>query len=299
MSIVQLKNITKHFKDREVLKDINFEINEGEILGFVGPNGAGKTTTIKIIVGILSADKGEVLINNKNIKDKKELLNSLNSISCMIENPAVYPYLTGFENLQQIVRSDNRINENDIERVVELVDLKGSINNKVSTYSLGMKQRLGIAQALITKPKLLILDEPTNGLDPVGIVEIRNLLKSFSKKENASVLISSHILGELEQLCDRIIFINDGRILKEEKAHMQQQNKLVIMARDKDKCRSVLNTSKNILNISDYKNGLLVDIKPNSTPELIYMLADNKIDIEEVYKYNETLEDRYMEVYSK
>ncbi|MCR6514625.1 MAG: ABC transporter ATP-binding protein [Clostridium chrysemydis] len=298
MSYLRLENIGKKIKGKEILKNISFELNKGEIVGFVGPNGAGKTTTIKMILGILSTESGDIFINDKNIKDKDGMMESLKSISNMIESPALYSYLTGYENLKQILRSDKRIDKKFVDEVIELVNLKESINEKVKNYSLGMKQRLAIAQALITKPKLLILDEPTNGLDPVGIVEIRNILKNFSIKEGAAVLISSHILGELEQLCDKVIFINNGEIVRKEILDESKNLQVIIMPRVKSDCINVLKGIEIVRDIKEYDNGILVDVRGDNIYEIIYKLAEKRIDIDEIYNYRETLEEKYMEVYS-
>ncbi|MBE6046818.1 MAG: ABC transporter ATP-binding protein [Clostridium sp.] len=299
MKILEMKNVSKKIGKKKILQNINMEVNEGEIVGFIGPNGAGKTTTIKLIVGILTPNSGEILINNKLIKDKTSLVEATKNFSCMIENPSVYDYLTGYENLKQIVRGSKDLHDSDIDEVVELVNLSKSIKDKVATYSLGMKQRLAIAQALITKPRLLILDEPTNGLDPIGIIEIRKLLKNISQKNKTAVLISSHILGELEQLCDRVVFIHDGKIFKEEDNKNKEFSKIIIMPVNKKQCKKVLDQVKFINKISDYNEGFLLEMKSKNVPQLIFTLTAEKIEILEIYKHKETLEEKYMEVYSK
>lgn len=298
MSVLAVKDVFKKINKKEILKDISFEIQEGEIVGFVGPNGAGKTTTIKTIVGILAQDSGLVSINNKSINRKSDLIKAMEDISCMIENPALYDYLSGYENLKQIVRADKRLSEKDIDEVVKLVNLSDSINEKVKKYSLGMKQRLAIAEALITKPKLLILDEPTNGLDPIGIVEIRKLLRSICKEKKTTILISSHILGELEQLCDRIIFINEGKIFSKEGRDKDGYINMIIIPKDKDECEAALKDIDIVKEISSHNNGFLIRITSDNVSELIYKLSDKRGDINEIYRYRETLEEKYMEVYS-
>lgn len=299
MSILSLKNVTKKIKDKPILKDISFDVNEGEIVGFLGPNGAGKTTTIKLILGILTPDEGEILIRNKNIKNRSVLINELRNISSIVEAPGLYGYLTGFENLEQVARLDDRIKVGDINKLVEEVGLKNSIFNKVKTYSLGMKQKLALVQALITKPKLLILDEPTNGLDPLATVQIRELLKKASTEDKVSILVSSHILGELEQLCDRVIFINDGTIVKNEKLVGSEENRFVIVTKKVAECIRVLKKQNFVYSISSLKDKLLVNINTDSSQEIIKTLTINNIDIEEIYRYHETLEEKYMEVYAK
>ena len=210
MKVLEVKNIDKFFGKKQILKDISFDIEEGEILGFVGPNGSGKTTTIKIILGLQQASCGEVFINGNNIKDNYE--NAIRKVGAIVESPDMYMYLSGLENLKLVANYYN-ISHNEIERVVEFVGLKDRIKDKVSKYSLGMRQRLGIAQAILNKPNLLIVDEPTNGLDPSGIIEFRNMLKELAKKEKMSIFISSHNLAEIENICDKVLLLKEGKIV--------------------------------------------------------------------------------------
>lgn len=299
MRILSLKNVTKKIKDKTILKDVSFDVNEGEIVGFLGPNGAGKTTTIKLILGILTPDEGNIFVRGKSIKNRKALINELRNISSIVEAPGLYEYLTGFENLEQVARLDDRIKVSAINKLVEEVGLEKSIFNKVKTYSLGMKQKLALVQALITKPKLLILDEPTNGLDPLAAVQIRELLKKASTENNVSILISSHILGELERLCDRVIFINNGQIVKNEKLTPSDENRFVVVTKKMAECTKVLKNEDFVYEILPLKNKLLVTIKAGSAQKIINVLTRNNIDIEEIYKYHETLEEKYMGVYAK
>ena len=210
MKVLEVKNIDKFFGKKQILKDISFDIEEGEILGFVGPNGSGKTTTIKIILGLQQASCGEVFINGNNIKDNYE--NAIRKVGAIVESPDMYMYLSGLENLKLVANYYN-ISHNEIERIVEFVGLKDRIKDKVSKYSLGMRQRLGIAQAILNKPNLLIVDEPTNGLDPSGIIEFRNMLKELAKKEKMSIFISSHNLAEIENICDKVLLLKEGKIV--------------------------------------------------------------------------------------
>lgn len=210
--VLKVDHLNKTFGKRKILNDINFEIYEGDIVGLIGPNGAGKTTLIKTILNLYYADSGNIEIVGHNTK--KELEQALSKIGCIIENPAMYENLTGKRNIE-ITKTMNSIkDEKLISDIIDFVGLKDRMNDKVKKYSLGMKQRLGLAQALIKKPKLLILDEPTNGLDPMGIKNLRMMLKQINKEENMSILISSHILSEVENICDRIIIINEGKIIK-------------------------------------------------------------------------------------
>ncbi|WP_143316487.1 ABC transporter ATP-binding protein [Clostridium sp. HBUAS56017] len=207
--MLSLTNVTKYFNGTEVLNNINLNVKEGEIFGFLGPNGAGKSTTMKIICGLLNPDKGTVLINNKDIV--KARTSALSELSALIESPKMYPYLSAVENLKQICRLDN-IPLSDLADTIDLVGLKGKENEKVKNYSLGMKQRLGIAQVIMGNKKLWILDEPTNGLDANGVIEFRNMIKKLRKEKGVTIFISSHKLDEMERICDKVAFIHAGEI---------------------------------------------------------------------------------------
>jgi len=210
--VLLLQDVHKIIGDREIIKGITFSIKEGEVLGFLGPNGAGKSTTLRMIVGLSKPTSGKIEICGHSIV--KEYIKAMSSVGCIIEGPDLYGYMSGMDNLKMLAAMDKSVTEKDILDVVRLVDMEKHINDKVSTYSLGMKQRIGLAQALMNHPKLLILDEPTNGLDPAGINELRNLIKRISKEEKISVLISSHLKAEIELICDRVSIIKDGTVLK-------------------------------------------------------------------------------------
>ncbi len=210
-TILEVKNLNKVFGKKHVLKNVSFDLREGEILGFIGPNGAGKTTTIKLILGLQKISSGSVILNGFDIT--KDFEKAIKSVGAIVESPDLYMYLSGRKNLEMIASMYKGIKKERIDEVVKLVGLEGRIKDKVSKYSLGMRQRLGIAAAIIHNPRVLILDEPTNGLDPEGIKEIRDLLKSLAKKEKMGVLISSHNLSELENIVTDVCLIQNGEIL--------------------------------------------------------------------------------------
>ncbi|NFN49120.1 ABC transporter ATP-binding protein, partial [Clostridium botulinum] len=214
MNVLEIKNLHKTLGNTEVIKGINLSIKQGEIFGFLGPNGAGKTTTIRMLVGLIKPTNGEIRICGYDLNKNKE--KALKNVGAVVENPELYKYLSGRENIMQIARIRS-VSKKEVEKVIKLVGLEKRIDDKVSKYSLGMKQRLGLAVALIGSPKLLILDEPTNGLDPTGILEFREIIKKASKEKEISVFISSHILSEIQNLCDKVAFINEGKIKSIEK----------------------------------------------------------------------------------
>src|SRR3954470_2691442 len=209
--IVKLNNVTKIIKGRTIIDSISFEVHKGEIFGFLGPNGAGKTTTIRMIVGLISISSGDIEIDGKSIK--KDFEQAIKHVGAIVENPEMYKFLTGYQNLVHYARMIPGVSKERIDEVVRLVMLENRIDDKVKTYSLGMRQRLGIAQALLHKPSVLILDEPTNGLDPAGIRELRDYLRRLTRDEGISVVVSSHLLSEMELMCDRVAIIQNGKLI--------------------------------------------------------------------------------------
>jgi ABC-2 type transport system ATP-binding protein len=210
--ILHLMNVSKTIKGKEIVKDLSLDLAPREIFGFLGPNGAGKTTTIRMIVGLVKPTRGSIHICGYSLDD--DFIAAMSNVGCIVENPEMYKYLTGMENLLQYANMDARITTQRISGVVDLVGLKHRIDDKVGIYSLGMKQRLGIAQAILAKPKLLILDEPTSGLDPAGISEFRQLMRKLAYEEGMTIFLSSHLLHEAQQMCDRVAIIKQGVIIK-------------------------------------------------------------------------------------
>lgn len=211
-TILKCENLHKSFRKKEILKNVSLEVCSGDILGFIGPNGAGKTTTIKLILGLQKIDSGKVIINGYDIQ--KDFEKAIAKVGAIIENPDLYMYMSGYDNLKLISNLYPNVDLKRIEEVIDLVGLRNRIDDKVSKYSLGMRQRLGVAQAILHKPNLLILDEPTNGLDPEGIKDLRELLIRLAKEEGMGILISSHNLAELESFCNKVSIIKNGSIME-------------------------------------------------------------------------------------
>jgi ABC-2 type transport system ATP-binding protein len=210
-TIVQMRGVTKRIGTRTIIDNLTLDLPRGEVFGFLGPNGAGKTTTIRMMVGLMSLTSGEILIDGKSIE--KEFEGAIKHVGAIVENPEMYKYLTGYQNLVHYARMMPGVTEHRVREVVALVGLEARIHDKVKTYSLGMRQRLGVAQAMLHRPKLLILDEPTNGLDPAGIRELRDYLRKLAKDEGIAVFVSSHLLSEMELMCDRVAIIQNGRLI--------------------------------------------------------------------------------------
>lgn len=237
---LQVIDVHKKIGKKEIIKGISFEVRPGEVFGFLGPNGAGKTTTIRMLTGLIRPTSGKILIAGKNVQT--EFTEAMKNLGCIVENPEMYPYLTGYENLEYFARMDPSIPKKWIDEVAELVDLSARIHDKVKTYSLGMRQRLGIAQALLGNPKLLILDEPTNGLDPAGIREMREFIRSLAGKEGMSVLVSSHLLGEVQLMCDKVAIINEGKVIRTGSVHelLAEKERIFWKAEPLEKARALL-----------------------------------------------------------
>lgn len=256
---VSLKNVNKTIGKRHILHDITFDAYSGEVFGFLGPNGAGKTTTIKMIVGLLSIDSGDIAVCGSSVE--KDFEKALGNVGGIVENPEMYKHLTGYQNLEHYGRMREGITKERIDEVVDLVGLKNRINEKISKYSLGMRQRLGVAQSILHRPKVLILDEPTNGLDPAGIKELRDILKELAHKEGVCVIVSSHLMSEMELMCDRVGVIANGNMLGvysiEEllSASAGETDDYIISTDDNEKAAELI--SKHAENISLSEDGLI------------------------------------------
>lgn len=297
MNVLEVDNISKHIGGRPIIRSISFNIKEGEIFGFLGPNGAGKTTTIRMLTGLIHPNEGKIKIMGHDLKKERE--KALSCIGAVIENPELYSYLSGKENLKQICRI-RKIPNAKLEETIHLVKLENKINQKVKKYSLGMKQRLGLAAALLSNPKLLILDEPTNGLDPNGILEFRNIVRSVTKEFKTSVFISSHILSEVEQICSKVAFINKGILQSIESIDnmkdIVEKETFIIVPKDMNSTKVLL---PNINLIHHYKvvdNKIYAEIDKNSSCKVIKELVELNVDIKEIYREHKVLEERYMEL---
>ena len=290
--ILKCENLHKKIGKKEILKGISFEINEGDILGFIGPNGAGKTTTIKLILGLQNLNEGTVKINGFDIT--KNFEKAIEKVGTIVENPDLYMYLSGYTNLKLISNLYKNVDKARIDEIVKLVGLENRINDKVSKYSLGMRQRLGLAQAILHKPNLLILDEPTNGLDPEGIKDLRELLVKLAKEENMAILISSHNLAELESFCNKVCIIKNGSIVEtnniEEMKKEISRDFYIIEVDDIDKAFKVY--SEKSIRID--QNKIRVNITKENVPLLVENLVKQNIKVYSVCEDISSLEDAFL-----
>ncbi|EPY6490602.1 ABC transporter ATP-binding protein [Clostridium sporogenes] len=296
MEALQVENIHKKIGKREIIKDVSFSVKEGEIFGFLGPNGAGKTTTIRMMVGLIAPTKGRIKIMGHDIQ--KERIKSLKNVGCIVENPDMYNDLTGMQNLKYYADLYGDITKERINEVAELVGLKDRINDNVKKYSLGMKQRLGLGQAILSNPKLLILDEPTNGLDPIGMHEFREIVKDIAKKNNSAVFISSHILSEIEQMCDHFAIINKGSIKTIQAVSEESSNieRLKISTNEIKKIQDVFSKLNFVRNINVEQNSIVVEISPKNFSQIIKEIGKNDVNIDDICKVESNLENKFMKI---
>ncbi len=234
---LEIRGLGKTIQKREIVKDLSLDLYEGEVFGLIGPNGAGKTTTIKMLAGLSAKTTGEIRYEGLSTDEHFEEIRE--HVGCIVENPDLYDYLSGWDQLKLYAGFYPNVDDQRIREVVSLVKMDQAIHKKTKVYSLGMKQRVALALALLSEPSLLILDEPTNGLDPQGIREMRLLLRDLAENHGVTVLVSSHILGEMEALCDRVGLIHKGELLKvgrvSEIASQLRKNDVMILTSDPSK----------------------------------------------------------------
>lgn len=302
--VLELKNVTKIMGKRRIVDNISFFINEGEIFGFLGPNGAGKTTTIKMITGLLKIDEGEIFISGKNVN--KDFENALSRVGGIIENPEMYGYLSGRDNLEIYGRMHGKVSNERVDEVIRLVKLENRIDDKVKKYSLGMRQRLGLAQALLHNPKLLILDEPTNGLDPMGIKELRDTLRELAYKEGLAVLVSSHLLSEMELMCDRFGIIDNGKIIdmktmkdiknQESKSNSDYEIEVDDIAKARDILNEVVKSRELEVNFKVEENMIYLTATKQQVALVNKALVSGDVLVYSIEVVANSLEDEFMKI---
>lgn len=284
-SVLRVNNVSKKAKDFQILNKVSFELGSGEITGLIGPNGAGKTSIMKILVGLTRNYTGEVD------------LSGVRDIGCMIETPNFYSYNTGYQNLMYFAGL-NGVGKKKVEELLELLGLKGAANKNVKAYSLGMRQRLGIAQALLKDPDVLVLDEPTNGLDPEGIHEVREYIRKIADEKNITVLISSHLLGELEKMCDRAIIIKKGKIIQFMDLNSDSKEKkitYVIESPDIEAAQKVLLENGYHI-VSQNEQEVRIKIAAGRKSDAAKLLASRNVVMTGLYEASETLEDTFLDL---
>jgi ABC-2 type transport system ATP-binding protein len=292
--IVQLIDVTKRIGAKTIVQDLSFAVNPGEVFGLLGPNGAGKTTTIRLMVGLIRLSAGEILIGGRSIRT--QFTEAIARVGAIVEAPQFYEFLTGRQNLAYFLNLSRRREAARIGEVVRFLGMAGYIDDRVGTYSLGMKQRLGIAQALLDRPAVLILDEPTNGLDPAGIKELREHLRYLAAAENVAVIVSSHILSEMELLCDRVAIIKKGRLL-DVRSLTEAAGRQVRFEIDRpEEAARVLAQAFPELSPAAVEGGLLLGADRESTARINAYLVGAGFRVFGIRPQGRTLEDVFMEV---
>jgi ABC-2 type transport system ATP-binding protein len=296
-AVLQLRNVTKSIGGRKIVDNLSFDIPAGEVFGFLGPNGAGKTTTIRMIVGLISMSKGEALIKGISVSEHFEL--AMTHVGAIVENPEMYKFLTGYQNLVHFARRHKGITKDRINEVVQLLGLQNRIHEKVKRYSLGMRQRLGVAQAILHRPSLLILDEPTNGLDPAGIRELRDYLRKLTREEGISVIVSSHLLSEMELMCDRVAIIQAGKLIdirSLQEARDSIESKIVIEVGDQLGAQQLLASIFDASRITVKGNQLELAADKAAIPDITRLLVSSEIDVLGIHAVQKSLEDQFLEI---
>jgi len=298
-TVVQLRNVTKKIGMKTIVKDISLDIPKGKVFGLLGPNGAGKTTLIRMMVGLASITDGNITIHGANVKHEFE--KAIRHVGAIVENPEMYNYMSGYKNLLHTSNMLPGVNRKRVKEVVSLVGLEKSIHQKVTTYSLGMKQRLGIAQALLHRPSVLILDEPTNGLDPAGIRELRDHLRRLADVEGTAVIVSSHLLSEMELMCDEIAIIQEGRLIDvksiKDMMHTDTSNVTIVLDVDQPQEAYVLLTQLPLdISFTVHNRTLTGKLAKEQIPAVVFALAQAEINIYEVKMQTQTLEDKFLEM---
>ncbi|MFD2615320.1 ABC transporter ATP-binding protein [Paenibacillus gansuensis] len=298
-AIVSLRNVTKQIGRATIIDNVSFEVHKGEVFGFLGPNGAGKTTTIRMMVGLMSISKGEVRIMGKSIATEFE--QAIRHVGAIVENPEMYKFLSGYHNLIHYARMVPGVTKERIEEVIKLVKLEDRIHDKVRKYSLGMRQRLGVAQALLHRPSLLILDEPTNGLDPAGIRELRDYLRHLTREEGISVIVSSHLLSEMELMCDRVAILQQGKLVDVKRIEDfigsdGGEQRYRIEAVLEDKHVAMLSGMEAVSSVTLVPGGVELITERDHIPAILYELMRRDVPIYGVQEVRQSLEDRFLEM---
>jgi len=297
-NVIEISRLTKHFKNVLAVDELDFQVSKGDVFGFLGPNGAGKSTTIRMILSLISPTSGTIKVFGKSLtENRKEILTNVGAI---VEKPDFYQYLPAIKNLEILAKiSGKEVSNKRIMELLELVGLKDRAKSKVKTYSHGMKQRLGIAQALLHNPELIVLDEPTTGLDPHGMKEIRDLIIRLSREENKTIFLSSHILSEIELVANRMIIINKGsKIVEGEVSRLLNLNtlKVTVEVNNSDAAIKILqNTTwyKNIESVTE--NKFSISLGQDDIPVLNKYLVENGVMVNALIPVR-SLEDYFLSI---
>jgi ABC-2 type transport system ATP-binding protein len=298
---LEIRDLTKVIGKKTIVDSLTFDVPRGEVFGLLGPNGAGKTTTIRMIVGLISITRGEVHVDGLDVT--KDFTKAMQHIGVIVENPELYKYMTGYQNLVQFAKMSKGVTRERIQEVVVQVGLENRINDRVKAYSLGMRQRLGLAQALLRRPDVIILDEPTNGLDPAGIRELRDYLRNLAETDGTAVIVSSHLLSEMELMCDRVAIIQSGKLI-DVRPIREMTGKAAVAQTvevETEDATVALAALKSLDGFNDAQatvreDTLSVLLERERIPDLVQALVAGGIRIYGVQVVNKTLEDTFLEI---
>ncbi|MDQ0170314.1 ABC transporter ATP-binding protein [Paenibacillus tundrae] len=290
--VVRLQGVSKIISSRSLVSDLTLDISPGQVFGFLGPNGAGKTTTIRMMVGLMSISKGDILISGHSVKTEFE--KAIAEVGAIVENPEMYKFLTGYQNLVHFARMSPGITKERIAETIERVGLTARIHDKVKTYSLGMRQRLGVAQAILHKPKLLVLDEPTNGLDPQGIRELRDYLRQLTREEGITVFVSSHLLSEMELMCDTVAIIQNGKLI--DVRNLRQEAGADAQIEVAFEVNNAQRAAELIPGATIQGSNIVISVSREQIPELNARLVHEGLQVYGIRNVTHTLEDQFLQM---
>ncbi len=295
VAVLQTHGLSKHFGAFKAVDNLSLDVQEGDIYGFLGLNGAGKTTTMRMILQLIRPSGGQVSIFGKDVR--RHFIEIMQRVGCLVELPAYYPYLSAWKNLEIVRLATGGIEEKRIGEILELVGLSGRMHDRVKTFSQGMRQRLGIAMALLPRPSLVLLDEPTNGLDPHGINHIREVIQELNRKEGVTFIISSHLLHEIEITCNRVGIIKQGKLLLQDSIHhilAKTVSGLRVVAEPEEQALRTLREMPGLEVSDDPAGGLRVDCEAARFPEINRRLVEAGIAVRELSPVRLTLEEFFL-----
>jgi len=294
--ILRTENLSKRYGERWAVRDLNLSIPRGDVFGFLGPNGAGKTTTIRMALGLIAPTSGNVYVNGVDMR--KSPMDALGMVGAIVETPAFYGYLTGRENLRLLARVSGGVSDGRVEETLLLVGLSNRADDKVKGYSQGMRQRLGIAQALLSEPELVVLDEPTNGLDPSGMREIRELIRSLAGERGITIFISSHLLGEVEAVCRHVAIINHGSLVAQgpvEELLRRESVRLDVEVSDSAAAKAILGGLGFISELAGIDGGFSMRLHMDRVAEVNRALVTGGVDVSSLTPNAVSLEEFFLE----
>jgi ABC-type multidrug transport system ATPase subunit len=299
-TVISVKELTKRFRSRTAVDALTLDVRKGDIYGFLGPNGAGKSTTMRMMLGLIKPNGGEIRLFGRNVRSERRA--ALGRVGAIVESPAFHLFLSGRRNLRILAEMSGGASDKRIDEVLEIVKLSDRQHDKVAAYSMGMKQRLGIAQALLPDPELVILDEPTVGLDPQGMKEVRDLIKQLTEKFGITVFLSSHLLAEVQQICNRVGIINLGRLIFEgtvAELLREEENWVSIGVDSPARAAEVLRSIQGVRSADPFEGGVKAAIDGDIVPEMVKSLVENGLRVREVGRVRDNLEDVFLRLTRK